>query len=118
MDEIFPLLYALEELLERYRYDGGARYAFKLERGSRFVEFDSVFHLSYVFCRKKRSLGDSCSCTPEAPDMLSLLGELRDKLNREEVEVAGHRTFPSHTLSPFRLTGNTEQWKEMMKHVG
>ena len=50
--------------------------------------------------------------------MLSLLGELRDKLNREEVEVAGHRTFPSHTLSPFRLTGNTEQWKEMMKHVG
>merc|ERR1712168_1737033 len=54
MGEVFPLLHALEQLLERYRDEGGAR--------------------------KKRSLGDSCSCTPEAPDMLSLLGELRDKL--------------------------------------
>ena len=50
--------------------------------------------------------------------MLGLLGELREKLDREEVEAAGHRAFPSQALSPFRPTGNSEQWKELMKNVG
>ena len=50
--------------------------------------------------------------------MLGLLGELKEKLDRKEVEAAGHRAFPNQALSPFRPTGNSEQWKELMKHVG
>ena len=99
MADVFPLLMALEELIEKYRVEGNTQYA-----GS----------------RKKRSLTDSCSCPPTTPqtDMLGLLGELREKLDREEVEAAGHRAFPSQALSPFRPTGNSEQWKELMKNVG
>ena len=109
MDEVFPLLLALEELIEKYRVDGNNR-----------SENDSCLLFIYFCCRKKRSLDDSCSCPQDSTqtDMLGLLGELRGKLDREEVEVAGHRAFPSQTLSPFRPTGNSEQWKQLMKHVG
>jgi hypothetical protein len=102
MADVFPLLMALEELIEKYRVEGNTQYARS---------------------RKKRSMADSCSCrscpptTPQT-DMLGLLGELREKLDREEVEAAGHRAFPSQALSPFRPTGNSEQWKELMKNVG
>ena len=99
MADVFPLLMALGELIEKYRVEGNTHYA-----GS----------------RKKRSLTDTCSCPLTTPqtDMLGLLGELREKLDREQVEAAGHRAFPSQALSPFRPTGNSEQWKELMKNVG
>ena len=76
--------------------------------------------LNILTPRKKRSLTESCSCPPSSPktDMLGLLGELREKLDKKEVEEAGHSAFPNQALSPFRPTGNSEQWKELMMHVG
>ena len=48
MGEVFPLLHALEQLLERYRDEGGAGLAYKGIGGARFglILILLSFHLS------------------------------------------------------------------------
>ena len=59
-----------------------------------------------------------CSCPSPSSQSDDMLEELREKLDRKRVEEAGYRAFPSLALSPFRPTGSSEKWKELMNHVG
>ena len=73
-----------------------------------------------MFFRIKRDISTHCPCTPSITqtDMLELLGNLKGKFNHKKIEAAGLRALPNQALSPFRVTGHSEQWEEMMKHVG